>query len=109
MTIKSLFCIGALALSTLAMAKTKSYEILLVNPAQAGSNQLAAGQYRVEVSGSNAVFTSLSNHHSFVAPVKVETTKKHETTAVETKSDAGHDRITSIDLGGSDATLQFGE
>ncbi len=109
MTKQSLLFIGALALSTLAFAGPKSYDIVLFAPAQAGSNQLAAGEYHVRVQGSNAIFTSVDTRHSFVAPVKVATTLKHDTTAIETKADAGSAHITSIDLGGSDETLQFGE
>jgi hypothetical protein len=109
MTKTSLLFLGALALSTLAMASPKSYEILLAAPTQAGATQLAAGQYRIRVEGANAIFTNLDNNHSFVAPVKVSTTQKHQVTAVETKTDAGSPRITSIDLGGSSETLQFGE
>ncbi len=109
MTKQSLLFIGALALSTVAFASSKSYDVLLTAPTQAGSSQLAAGMYRLQVQGSNAVFTNIDTKHSFVAPVKVETTKKHEQTAVETKTDAGSARITSIDLGGSSETLEFGE
>jgi hypothetical protein len=105
MTKKSLLIIAALALSTVAFGRSKSYDILLTAPAQAGQNQLAAGQYRVHVEGSNAIFTSLDTDHSFVAPVKIEATQKHDVTAVETKES----HITSIDLGGSTETLQFGE
>jgi hypothetical protein len=109
MTKKSLLFLGALALSTVAFASSKSYDIVLTAPTQAGGNQLAAGEYRLQVQGSNAIFTSVDTRHSFVAPVKVATTQKHEETAVETKKDAGTPHITSIDLGGSDETLQFGE
>lgn len=107
MTKQSLRFIGALALSTVAF-HPKSYQILLTAP-QAGAAQLAAGVYKVQVSGSNAIFTNLDINHSFVAPVKVATTQKHEVTAVETKTDAGNSHMTSINLGGSDETLQFGE
>jgi len=109
MTKKSLLFLGALALSTVALAGTKSYEIQLIAPVQAGSTQLTAGAYRLRVEGSNAVFTNLDNKHTFVAPVKIATTQKHEQTAVETKSDTGSPHITSIDLGGSTETLEFGE
>ncbi|HTX36247.1 MAG TPA: hypothetical protein VME43_14555 [Bryobacteraceae bacterium] len=109
MTKKSLLFIGALALSTVAFASPKSYQIVLTSPTQAGSAQLAAGEYRVQVSGSNAIFTNLDTNRSFAAPVKVATTQKHEVTAVETKTDAGSSHMTSIDLGGSNETLQFGE
>jgi|SRR5580700_3495122 hypothetical protein len=109
MTKQSLLFIGALALSTVSFASTKSYEILIAAPTQAGAMQLAAGEYRLKLDGSNAIFTNIDTNHSFVAPVKVENTRKHETTAVETKTDGSNSRITSIDLGGSSETLQFGE
>lgn len=109
MTKTSLLFLGALALSTVAFASPKSYEILLTSATHAGANQLAAGEYRVEVQGSNAIFTNLDNRHSFVAPVKIATTQKHQETAVEIQNDPGNSHITAIDLGGSNETLQFGE
>jgi len=107
MTIKALLFTGALALSTITMASAKSYEILLPKATQAGQMQLAAGQYRLTVEGSNAVFTNVETKHSFVAPVKVETTQKHDVTSVEVNHDGGNAHITSIDLGGSSDTLEF--
>jgi hypothetical protein len=109
MTKKSLLFIGALALSTVSFASSKSYEILIVTPTQAGAMQLTAGEYRLQVEGSNAIFTNIDTNHSFVAPVQIEATQKHQVTAVETKTDGSSQRITSIDLGGSTETLQFGE
>lgn len=109
MTKKSLLFIGALALSTVAFASPKSYEILLTSATRAGAVQLAAGDYRVQVDGANAIFTNIDNRHSFVAPVKVESTQKHQQTAVDIDNAAGDSHITSIDLGGSSDTLQFGE
>src|SRR5690348_11661852 len=109
MTKKSLLFAGALALSTICMASPKSYEILLPKQTQAGVMQLAPGQYRVTVEGPNAVFTSMKTNHSFVAPVRVEATQKHEVTAVEITTEGGATHLTSIDLGGSDETLEFGE
>jgi hypothetical protein len=107
MTKKSLLFIGALALSTLSFAGAKSYEILLPYATEAGTVTLSPAHYRVSLLGSNAVFTNINNSHSFVVPVKIENTKKHESTAVETKSENGAQRIVSIDLAGSDETLEF--
>jgi hypothetical protein len=107
MTKKSLLFISALALSTISIASAKSYEILLPTTTEAGSTELAAGHYRVNVQGSNAVFTNLESNHSFVSPVKVENTRKHEQTAVETKTDNGATHLTAIDLGGTSETLEF--
>jgi hypothetical protein len=109
MTKQSLLFIGALALSTISIASAKSYEILIGTPTQAGRMQLAAGEYRLQVQGSNAIFTNVETNHSFVATVKVENTQKHEVTAIETQKDGSSSHITSIDLGGSAETLQFGE
>ena len=107
MTKKSLLTIAALALSTISIASAKSYEILLPTTTQAGAVKLAPGQYRLKVEGANAVFTNIETNHTFVAPVKVENTQKHEQTAVETQKDGSNSHITTIDLGGSDQTLQF--
>ena len=109
MTKQSLLIIGALALSTMALAAPKSYEIRLAAPAQAGQMQLAAGEYRLKVVGSDVIFTNLDTNHSFVAPVKVETAARHEVTAVETKNEEGGARISTIELGGTNETLEFGE
>jgi len=109
MTKTSLLFLGALALSTVALAGPKSYEILLTAPAQAGNVRLAAGEYHLKVIGSDALFTSVDTSRSFVAPVKIETTRTHEVTAVETHNDSGSARITTIDLAGSNETLEFGE
>ena len=109
MTKKSLLFIGALALSTVAFAAPKSFDIQLIAPTQAGHAQLAAGVYRLQVKGSDVIFTSVNTKQSFVASVTVQTTQKHQVTAVETKSDSGSARISSIDLGGTNETLAFGE
>ncbi|HUK15532.1 MAG TPA: hypothetical protein VLW65_03930 [Bryobacteraceae bacterium] len=109
MTKKSLLFAGALALSTISIASAKSYEILLPKTIQAGQMQLAAGQYRVKLEGANAIFTNVETNHSFVAPVNVENTQKHEVTAVEVTNQGGSSHLTSIELGGSSETLQFGE
>ncbi|HXS95082.1 MAG TPA: hypothetical protein VN736_10785 [Candidatus Limnocylindrales bacterium] len=107
MTTKNFIAIAALALSTLSIASAKSYEILLPTATQVGAVQLAAGQYNVKVKGSNAVFTNVNTDKTFTAPVRIETTQKHEDTAVETKKDAAGERMESIDLGGSNQTLGF--
>ena len=109
MTKQSLLFIGALALSTVAFANPKSYEILLTAPTQTGNVKLAAGTYRLQLDGSNAIFTNLDTNRSVIAPVMISTTQRHENTSVETKTDAGTAHLTSIDLGGSSETLAFGE
>ena len=108
MTTKSLFFIGALALASIASAK--SYDIVLSGPAKAGAIQLSAGEYSLKVQGSNAVFTNMDTGKSVTAPVKVQTaSKKFENTAVDTEKQNGADEIKSIELGGSNTQLQLGE
>jgi hypothetical protein len=109
MTKQTLIFLGALALSTVAFAAPKSFDIQLIAPTQAGHAQLAAGVYHLHVIGSDVIFTSVDTNRSFVASVKVQTTQKHVVTAVETKNDSGSARISSIDLGGTDETLDFSE
>jgi hypothetical protein len=104
MTTKSLFLIGTLALAGIASAK--SYDIVLSASAQAGSVQLAAGEYSLKLQGTNAVFTNVATGKSVTAPVKVENAaKKFEETAV----DSNANKITAIELGGSNTKLEMGE
>jgi hypothetical protein len=108
MTTKSLLLIGTLALAGIASAK--SYDIILSAPANAGSAQMAAGEYSVKVLGGFAFFTNVNTGRKFVAPVKVEDAgKKFGTTAVDCTTKDGADQITSVELGGSSTKLELGE
>jgi hypothetical protein len=107
MRTKALLALGVLAAAAMAVASTPSYEILLPKPTQAGALLLAAGQYRVWLNGSNAVFLDVASRHSFVAPVKVETTKPHEVTNIEVDKRGEARILKSIDLAGTDETLEF--
>jgi hypothetical protein len=72
--------------------------------------ELRAGEYKVKVEGSNAVFTNLDTSEKFTAPVKIHNTgKKHDYTAVESNKQNGTDTIKAIQLGGSNETLEFGD
>ena len=105
---KSLILAGALSLGAICFAGTKSYDINLTTPAKAGNVVLAAGQYKLSVQGTNAVFTDARTRKSFTAPVKVETApKKFHYTSVDTAPDQGSDKITSIELGGSTTQIAF--
>ncbi len=109
MTKKSLLFIGALALSTVAFANPKSYEILLTSPTQTGNVKLAAGVYRLRMDGSNAILTNVDTNRSVIAPVKISSTQRHDNTAVETTTEAGASHLTAIELGGSSETIEFSE
>lgn len=104
---KSLILAGALSLSAICFAGTKTYEINLSAPAKVGSTVLAAGEYKLQVQGTNAIFTD-AKHKSFTAPVKVGTSsRKNPYTAVDTAPGEGSEKITSIELGGSTTQLTF--
>jgi len=108
MTIKSLLLIGTLALAGIASAKT--YDVTLSEPAKAGSLQLAAGEYAVNVMGSIAVFTNVETGKKFVAGVTAEDAgKKFDATAVDCNIKDGAERIAAVELGGSSTKLELGE
>jgi hypothetical protein len=108
MTTKSLLLIGTLALAGIASAK--SYDVILSAPAKAGSLTLAAGEYSVNVLGSIAVFTNVESGKKFIAAVKAEDAgAKFDDTAVTCDTKDGAERITSVELGGSNTKLELGE
>lgn len=105
---KNFVLAGVLSLSAICFAGTKTYEINLTAPAKAGSVTLAKGAYKLQIQGTNAVFTDSKTRQTFTAPVKVETsTRKFQFTAVDTATDAGAEKITSIELGGSTTQIAF--
>ena len=105
---KRLLVLSVLSVCSFAIANAKTYSIVLANPTMAGSVQLKAGEYKVKVNGSNAVFTEVNSDKSVTAPTKVENSdKKYDQTTVQTTNEGGSDRLTEIDLGGSTTKLSF--
>jgi hypothetical protein len=110
MTNKLRLWLGAMALSTIALAGTKSYDVVIDAPAKAGSLQLAPGAYKLKVEGANAIFTGVQSRESFTVPVKVENADtKYNATALDTTKKGDTQQITSIELGGSKIKLEFGQ
>jgi hypothetical protein len=108
MKTKSILLTAALAVASLAYGKT--YNIVLGSTTQVGSLQLKAGEYNLKVVNGQAVFTSVESSKSFTAPVTVQTaSKKYDETAVDTANKNGSEKIVSIELGGSNTQLEFGE
>jgi hypothetical protein len=106
MTTRSLLIVGALTLSSLGVASAKTFDVILAAPAMAGSTELKAGEYKLKVEGTQAIFTDGSK--SFTVPVKVENADhKFGQTSVETTNQNGMDNIQAIDLGGSNTKLEF--
>ncbi len=103
---KTLFA-AALIFASLCVASTKQYTITLVKPVTVGDQKLAAGEYKVKVDGTSAVFTNIDKK-SVTAPAKVEkVTKKSPYTAAETKEVNGAEQLNAIDLEGADFKLVF--
>ena len=95
-----LFCVAALAIGIATAAS--SYKLKVYAPAVAGTAELAAGVYQVEVQGDKATFTI--GKKSFEVPVTVEKGDKKFSSTTYT---AVGPRITEIDLGGTNEKLVF--
>lgn len=109
MTVKSILLVGALCLSSVSLVSAKTYDIQLFSPAMAGSVQLPAGDYKLKVDGGNAVLTN-ANNKTYTTAVKVETeARKYDQTAVVTDNSNGTSQIKSIEIGGSNTLLEFGQ
>lgn len=110
MTTKSLLIAGALTLCSLGIASAKSFDVVLANPAMAGSAELKPGEYRLKIEGSQAVFSEAQGNKSYTVPVTVDNNpRKFDQTVVDSTSQNGMDNIHSIELGGSTMKLEFGK
>jgi hypothetical protein len=99
---------GILALSAVAFAASKSYDVKLAASAQFGGVQLKAGEYKVKVDGSTATFTPSGTNKGIAVPVKVEAGQlKYQYTAVETSGNGASTRIDAIQLGGTSTKIEF--
>ena len=108
MTKRSLLLLGVLAMSFLSIASAKSYTIAFTGPTMVGSAQLPAGDYKLTVEGSNAIFTSVNSNKSVTAPVKIENAdKKFDATSIKTTQEGNAQHIENIELGGSTTKLDF--
>src|SRR5947199_6003639 len=95
-----------LFVSSLCFAGQKSYDVIFSAPATVGGVQLKAGEYKVKVEGTNAVFTD-KNYKSVTAPVKVETgSKKFQYTDIDASKDGNVDKVNAIEFGASSTRLE---
>jgi hypothetical protein len=109
MNVRSLLIAGALAMSTVALASAKTYQIDIQEPTKAGNIELQPGQYKLKVEGSQAVFTD-SHDKTFSVPAKVENVdRKFPYTSIESASQGGMDTIQAIDLGDSSTQVKLGQ
>jgi len=102
-----LFACGLLAVG-LSAAASRSCEIFLPAPTQAGSVLLQPGQYRVSVDGSEAVFQEVRSARSFRTAVTVEDSPaEFEKTRILTSKNAGPRRVDAIEIEGSTTKIEF--
>jgi hypothetical protein len=105
---KSVFLTGILALASIAIANSKTYDVDLAHATQAGAVQLQAGSYHVKLDGGNAIFTDVNSLKQYTVPVKVENAaKKFEYTMIDATSNGGVDMLKDIQLGGSTTQIDF--
>jgi hypothetical protein len=108
MRMVSLFLSLGLLLAGLSAAASRSCEILLAAPTQAGSVLLQPGQYRVSLDGSEAVFQEVRSARSFRTAVKVEDGgAEFEKTRILTNKNAGPRRVDAIEFEGSTTKIEF--
>ena len=108
MTARAVLLVGVLTLSSLAVARTKSYAVSLSEPVKVHNTQLAPGDYKVTIEGSNAVFNDTQKGTSYTLPVRVENApRKFDVTAMDTVRQGDSTNLTSISLGGSKTKLDF--
>lgn len=100
-----LVCLITLLVSTVASAK--SYWVTLTAPTKVGANQLKAGEHEFKLVGTKVTFSEGSK--SFTVDVKVQqASKKYDSTAAETMSEGGVDKLQAINLGDSTTRIEFG-
>lgn len=110
MTLKAIFVVWTLAISTVGLAMAGSSSFTLATPAMIGTHKLKPGGYEVNVKKDQAVITNNEDGKSFSVPVKIEQgDKKFYSTTVSTKTNNGADEISEIDLGGSTTRVVFGQ
>lgn len=109
MNVRSLLIAGAVAMSTVALASAKTYDITIQQPTKAGDVELQPGQYKLKLENSQAVFTD-SHDKSFTVPAKVENVdRKFPYTSIESANQGGMDTIQAIDLGDSKTQVKLGQ
>ena len=108
MKTRTLLLTAALAIFTLSVASAKTYDILLSSPTKAGNLQLKAGEYRLTVNGTKAIFTDVNTTKSFTTEVKVENSDtKFSDTKIDSSTEGSTSVIKDIELGGSKTKIDF--
>lgn len=106
--LKTIVLAAALGLASMTIASAKSYNMVLATPATAGTLQLPAGSYKVNVNSRFAMFTNLENNKSVMVLYRLDSSNAvYDHTAVDLKNEGGAQRIESIELENSGNRLEF--
>jgi len=106
MSKRILFTFGAFILSFASVAAAKSYSFTLTAATKAGTVNLKAGDYQVELKGTQAIFTNADGKTIKVDAKVEQAAKKFDITLV----DAGSNGVLKeIDLGGTTTKLEFAQ
>ena len=102
---RSLLLFAALGLS---VAGAKTFEITLDTPAKAGTVELKAGKYNLELMEDSKVrFTSVKGQAVETSAKMSTVEKKFSATQIDLKQMNGTAQINEIDLGGTKTKIQF--
>jgi len=98
---------AALAILSVVILSAKSFSFKIPVAAMAGTAQLQAGEYRLNVEGSQATLTSKSGQ-PIDAKMKIQTAQEQfKQTSVAISEKDGQKRIESIRLKGTNNTVVF--
>lgn len=105
---KSLILAAALGLASMTVASAKTFNMVLSETAVAGSTQLAAGTYTVNVTPRYAMFTNTDTSKSVMVLYRLDSTNaNYEHTAIDLKNEGGAKHIESIELESTGTKLEF--
>ena len=92
-----------------AKSGSKSYSVTIPEQCTVGANQLKAGDYRVKIEGSTAVFSGDRSNQKVEAPVSVTTAPKKfdRGEVILSSATSGSPTLTAIELQGTKLKLEF--
>ena len=112
MKVKALILAGALCLGGSSFLAAKSRDFIIDRPVMCGNVPLAAGSYRLTTHRDGITTIADLNHYADRKAVSVPGSvtagnERYRATEVMTTNDGAVDRVTAINLGHSDTSVQF--
>ena len=108
MKIKNLVLAGSLAAFTMSLAVAKTYDISFTSATKVGNIELKAGNYRLNVNGTKAIFTEVDTLKTVTTDVKVENSDtKFSETRIDSTTEGSTTVVKDIELGGTKTKIDF--